>query len=594
MKTETDTLLEKIGIDSYKNILSFLPLRDVVHTQRILAKKYKKTVDQILDAEIIQEFESRPWGYHFLAAINDVLNELTVPPTLYKAALLLEKKYITESSPELVVKTPVLVPESQPKTISLTKSLTKSFTNLLEKITPKGNENEENLNVYQFEQFFTNDSAIENFKNFHNDTIYQNYNIQTIMCWLTLCLNNANKDSGKEKFIQLFKHTVSLLSAQPKKVLQSFISSLITPPYYYILSKFFDFGLFNERAFSPYSVNNYFLNYLIYNFDVQKPDVTRAITLYILHNPTCLANKDNDIGEAIHNTEKYEILQYFAPLKSLGTTFNIFTTKLDPSVYYNDDKNKLLQRFIDRLSTYFPKTPVILNRKTLLQHAIVHFHKPFVPTNVQQITYILNYLLKSEYFDISLVFEKDLDQNTILHTLAQSNSGNIFIDILNDTFKTANINSEFMDALNADGMTALHIAASRHNLQMVDFLIHNGANVNALTASGKTVLDLALGEDELKSISEAQAIIYNKLLQAGADANIKQEGQQSAKEKLENAPVFQNTLQIAQTLNFVAQQPAPQQPVVLEQEHPKEQHVAQNAETPETKVDEEDEQFFYQ
>ncbi len=62
------------------------------------------------------------------------------------------------------------------------------------------------------------------------------------------------------------------------------------------------------------------------------------------------------------------------------------------------------------------------------------------------------------------------------------------------------------------GRTALHLTVESHNIHMINFLLKNGADVNATTFSGNTPLHLAsgLGMDQV-----VQLLIRN-----GADINI--------------------------------------------------------------------------
>ena len=62
------------------------------------------------------------------------------------------------------------------------------------------------------------------------------------------------------------------------------------------------------------------------------------------------------------------------------------------------------------------------------------------------------------------------------------------------------------------GRTALHLTVESHNINMITFLLKNGADVNATTFSGNTPLHLASG---LRMDQIVQLLIRN-----GADINI--------------------------------------------------------------------------
>lgn len=72
---------------------------------------------------------------------------------------------------------------------------------------------------------------------------------------------------------------------------------------------------------------------------------------------------------------------------------------------------------------------------------------------------------------------------------------------------------ELINEKNSEGLTALHYACDRGNLEMVQFLVEEGANVNIQDSYGETPLHVAKIADELE--------IINYLLTKGADMNKK-------------------------------------------------------------------------
>src|SRR5258706_8049834 len=68
-----------------------------------------------------------------------------------------------------------------------------------------------------------------------------------------------------------------------------------------------------------------------------------------------------------------------------------------------------------------------------------------------------------------------------------------------------------VNAAEADGMTALHWAAHRDDLEVVDLLIRAGANVNAVTDHRITPLAL--------SCISGRGAVAERLLKGGADPN---------------------------------------------------------------------------
>lgn len=72
---------------------------------------------------------------------------------------------------------------------------------------------------------------------------------------------------------------------------------------------------------------------------------------------------------------------------------------------------------------------------------------------------------------------------------------------------------ELINEKNGEGLTALHYACDRGNLEMVQFLVEEGANVNIQDSYGETPLHVAKIADELE--------IINYLITKGADMNKK-------------------------------------------------------------------------
>lgn len=75
-----------------------------------------------------------------------------------------------------------------------------------------------------------------------------------------------------------------------------------------------------------------------------------------------------------------------------------------------------------------------------------------------------------------------------------------------------------IDVSNGVGYTALMSAARSYRIEIVDWLLSQGADPNAVTHDGHTVLHSAVGETP--SQPERQAACVLALLKAGADPNI--------------------------------------------------------------------------
>ena len=75
-----------------------------------------------------------------------------------------------------------------------------------------------------------------------------------------------------------------------------------------------------------------------------------------------------------------------------------------------------------------------------------------------------------------------------------------------------------VDTANELGYTPLMSAARSYRIELVDWLIAEGANVNAITTDGQTVLHAAVGETP--SQPDKQGACVTSLLRAGAMPNI--------------------------------------------------------------------------
>ncbi len=78
-----------------------------------------------------------------------------------------------------------------------------------------------------------------------------------------------------------------------------------------------------------------------------------------------------------------------------------------------------------------------------------------------------------------------------------------------------------VNAVNAQGVSPLMIAAARGNIPMMGLLLEAGANPNLKSAAGKTALDIArdnLNEDAVKSITLFQSTISERSQPSGGEA----------------------------------------------------------------------------
>lgn len=102
----------------------------------------------------------------------------------------------------------------------------------------------------------------------------------------------------------------------------------------------------------------------------------------------------------------------------------------------------------------------------------------------------------------------------------------IWTAVLSNDFalaKTALETASVDTSSNNDNLTPLMVSANHSKPEMVAFLIANGADVNAKSASGMTPLMLAMNPN-----SEHTQGIVTQLIEAGADINAQSEGGNTA------------------------------------------------------------------
>lgn len=92
-------------------------------------------------------------------------------------------------------------------------------------------------------------------------------------------------------------------------------------------------------------------------------------------------------------------------------------------------------------------------------------------------------------------------------------------DLARTALETANVDMPS----NNDSLTPLMVSANHSKVEMVNFLIANGANVNATSDSGMTPLMLAMNP-----MSEHTQAVVTALIEAGADINAQSTGGNTA------------------------------------------------------------------
>ena len=94
---------------------------------------------------------------------------------------------------------------------------------------------------------------------------------------------------------------------------------------------------------------------------------------------------------------------------------------------------------------------------------------------------------------------KDINGFTILHKSAYINKTSLSISIIKEIRKKLGYTQaliSFINSKTSQGLTPLHYAAYKGNLELSKYLIQNGANVNALTNLGKNIIHLSAEGDQ--------------------------------------------------------------------------------------------------
>ncbi len=111
--------------------------------------------------------------------------------------------------------------------------------------------------------------------------------------------------------------------------------------------------------------------------------------------------------------------------------------------------------------------------------------------------------VKSFFYDpsIKIWLFKDENNYTALHFSVLKNNFDLTIFIIEELKKKMGMSAaqkleNFINEKNKEGITALHYAVSNGNIKMVEFLKKCGANLDAVTNTGKNIMHIAAGSNQ--------------------------------------------------------------------------------------------------
>jgi ankyrin repeat protein len=200
--------------------------------------------------------------------------------------------------------------------------------------------------------------------------------------------------------------------------------------------------------------------------------------------------------------------------------------------YLFDNFDEVVSRLIDALDVEF---------KSALHYAVTFGHDMVVKCLLENDAAILlndkqfslmHYAAKMGFSEIikllaesniGMVMAKDSDGKTPLHIAIENNFESAVSTIINvvkkQSTKTLNLNI-LINAKDNDAQTCLHYAVKMGNLNIVEILLQNQANVNALDNSLMTPMHVLLKGDPTARKKNTTCSIVNRLLDAKADVTL--------------------------------------------------------------------------
>lgn len=191
-------------------------------------------------------------------------------------------------------------------------------------------------------------------------------------------------------------------------------------------------------------------------------------------------------------------------------------------LYFENNKNidENIKKYLDEEYDYKTLLKIFIEKYDLSLDDLNSKDEPLFFSSILNFNFSLFKILRLSKIDFN---KKDSQENTILHKLVMKNCSNN--QKCMDTVEKIIINlikiGINIDEQNSDGQTALSICMINKKDSLVKLLIENGASVNILDKSGKTLIHTAIFNDAEKYIDlihKKDSEILNKIDNFGVTA----------------------------------------------------------------------------
>ena len=191
-------------------------------------------------------------------------------------------------------------------------------------------------------------------------------------------------------------------------------------------------------------------------------------------------------------------------------------------LYFENNKNidENIKKYLDKEYDYKTLLKIFIEKYDLSLDDLNSKDEPLFFSSILNFNFPLFKILRLSKIDFN---KKDSQENTILHKLVMKNCSNN--QKCMDTVEKIIINlikiGINIDEQNSDGQTALSICMINKKDSLVKLLIENGASVNILDKSGKTLIHTAIFNDAEKYIDlihKKDSEILNKIDNFGVTA----------------------------------------------------------------------------
>lgn len=191
-------------------------------------------------------------------------------------------------------------------------------------------------------------------------------------------------------------------------------------------------------------------------------------------------------------------------------------------LYFENNKNidENIKKYLDEKYDYKTLLKIFIEKYDLSLDDLNSKDEPLFFSSILNFNFSLFKILRLSKIDFN---KKDSQENTILHKLVMKNCSNN--QKCMDTVEKIIINlikiGINIDEQNSDGQTALSICMINKKDSLVKLLIENGASVNILDKSGKTLIHTAIFNDAEKYIDlihKKDSEILNKIDNFGVTA----------------------------------------------------------------------------